>query len=159
MNISGATMILKLKAPFTAKQAKDNYRRLAMVCHPDKGGSVKAMANLNLAYEVCSQGISMPQAPKIDIHGVQFKVKKKVVNVKSVVRWFCDRMYDKLHKNQHKGVSWRTETALWLMERLEDEVGELEVAIDEKNKEEIIKECADVANFAMMIADNARRKL
>jgi NTP pyrophosphatase (non-canonical NTP hydrolase) len=38
---------------------------------------------------------------------------------------------------------------------LREETLELEQAIVSKDKESIVKEAADVANFAMMIADNS----
>ena len=43
-------------------------------------------------------------------------------------------------------------SSLQLLERLEDEVKELTVALASETPSEIIGECVDVANFAAMIA-------
>ena len=79
------------------------------------------------------------------------------------VKWFAERMERKLKKNDYKGdgTSWRQGKLDPLLKRLKEETKELEneiycLSID--NQEEIINEAADIANFAMMIADNARRK-
>ena len=48
---------------------------------------------------------------------------------------------------------WRQCDLQFLVQRLEDEVQEMKEAIDEGSKKSIRLECADVANFAMMIAD------
>ena len=79
-------------------------------------------------------------------------------------------MWDKLMANTHKG-GWGGAEPLDLFARLEGEGGELALAIDayilacnmtitDPNHPRIVaarvavaKECADVANFAMMIAD------
>jgi hypothetical protein len=77
------------------------------------------------------------------------------------VRWFAGEMEKKLKANDHKG-GW---SSLWfddLWELLGQELDELENAIAESDaddpvtNEELISECADIANFAMMIADNSR---
>lgn len=79
-------------------------------------------------------------------------------------------MWEKLHANQHKG-GWQEDLPARLLERLRGELKELETALieycvldltlkDEKSEElrraaeHVTKEAADVANFAMMIADN-----
>lgn len=43
--------VLELNGEQTIDRARDNYRRLAGIRHPDKGGSNDAMAELNLAWE------------------------------------------------------------------------------------------------------------
>lgn len=89
---------------------------------------------------------------------------------------FADEMEAKLAENRDKGDrdGWAIEPARWLLSRLKEEVAELEVALDKpagacgcrtvdecrhighfRDEEEILGECADVANFAMMIADVA----
>lgn len=61
-------------------------------------------------------------------------------------------MRRKMRANVHKS-RWIDESPDWLLERLRAEVGELEDAISLGNPDEVLEECADVANFAMMIAD------
>ena len=67
---------------------------------------------------------------------------------------FTNDMIAKLMENQHKR-HWSNSTSEYLFQRLQEEVEELHEALHHKNKvRDIIRECADVANFAMMIADN-----
>lgn len=79
--------------------------------------------------------------------------------------WFKARMAEKLHENNAKG-GWDQLTFPRLFQFLLDELNELhwelirlEMIEVQEIAEEIIRECADVANFAMMIADNANRTL
>ncbi len=67
---------------------------------------------------------------------------------------FVDVMAKKLEANSHK-LDWRCEECSmgFLEDRLRDELLELENAT---TPAEIVEECADIANFAMMIADKAR---
>jgi len=83
---------------------------------------------------------------------------------------FTEHMQSKLDLNKHKecavmnpdnkGRGWHHCDEEWLFERLKQEVTELEEAFNSPDTaklsyiENIVKECADVANFAMMIADN-----
>lgn len=65
-------------------------------------------------------------------------------------------MKEKIDRDKYKG-TWE-KVPIWdLMEMLKDEVKELDHAIYYEPRENIIKECADVANFAMMIAGNVKR--
>jgi NTP pyrophosphatase (non-canonical NTP hydrolase) len=76
-------------------------------------------------------------------------------------------MKEKLRKNVHK-LDWRECTFDYLVERLHDETRELLNELAEAKRRigwtphdlrvRIIEEAADVANFAMMIADIARHK-
>ena len=72
-----------------------------------------------------------------------------------LVNDFASDMFEKLRKNAHKA-HWNTVDQSWLLGRLKVEVEELSNAINH-TPSEIIQECADVANFAAMIADNARK--
>jgi len=65
----------------------------------------------------------------------------------------------KLYEHRNKD-TWEKETIGRLFELLKQEVNELEVEvkIDKNNHEEILKESADVANFAMMIIGNITRR-
>ena len=80
--------------------------------------------------------------------------------------WFTEEREKKLAANDYKG-GWEDEDVSWLFKRLEEEVKELGRVLDKADaifsncpdKEfipEIISEAADVANFAMMIADRVR---
>ena len=51
-----------------------------------------------------------------------------------------------------RGDSWKSESIDWLIERLEEELSELRAARRRGNFDGIVDECADVANFAMMVA-------
>jgi NTP pyrophosphatase (non-canonical NTP hydrolase) len=65
-------------------------------------------------------------------------------------------MESRLKKNDHKG-GWHDCFTPWLFRRLTEEVAELRREIYDKaswSENRIINEAADVANFAMMIADN-----
>ena len=80
--------------------------------------------------------------------------------------WFTEEREKKLAANDHKG-GWEDEDVSWLFKRLEEEVKELGRVLDKADAifsncpdtefiPEIISEAADVANFAMMIADRIR---
>lgn len=79
------------------------------------------------------------------------------------IKWFAGKMESKLKKNDHKG-GWEGEDVIWLLKRAEEELEELKEILDESealacnvpnfvDKDKIISEAADVANFLMMIAD------
>ncbi len=67
---------------------------------------------------------------------------------------FNVHMEYKLAKNDHKG-GWENWSDTELFDLMQLEVQELIEALNTGNADDIIDECADVANFAMMIADNA----
>jgi NTP pyrophosphatase (non-canonical NTP hydrolase) len=79
------------------------------------------------------------------------------VNIREDVQWFSQEMEKKLVENDHKA-HWNEMTIAYLEMRLQQEVAELNDAImqfhfGEGTTNSIIKEAADVGNFAMMIAD------
>lgn len=94
--------------------------------------------------------------------------------VRKSVTWFADRMEKKLRANDHKG-HWSGCTRVYLFRRLRTEVRELSAAssnfrrlirkklmTDDELRDSaqaLISEAADVANFAMMIADQARERI
>lgn len=93
------------------------------------------------------------------------------VTPRAAVLWFAERMERKLRANDHKH-HWRTSEDGYLSTRLHQEAKELSRALQRFHTERegptraspetiqaVIDEAADVANFAMMIADNARRML
>jgi NTP pyrophosphatase (non-canonical NTP hydrolase) len=66
---------------------------------------------------------------------------------------FASLMEQKLQENDYNG-GWDICSTCWLGARLVEEVGELLIAISESHcPDEIKREAADVANFAMMLAD------
>jgi NTP pyrophosphatase (non-canonical NTP hydrolase) len=77
------------------------------------------------------------------------------------IKWFAQKMEQKLRqKDERRGrYGWRKGTdPIWLFQRLLQEARELVQAMYEHNSRLVIQEAADVANFAMMIADLAKRK-
>jgi NTP pyrophosphatase (non-canonical NTP hydrolase) len=110
--------------------------------------------------EMDSMGKLEAYSYKVGIyHGMQ-KVLKEIQSgkfndeVRSEVQWFCKQMESKLQENDHKK-HWSTMHPDYLIERLYQEASELWEAIGKRDASEIVKEAADVANFAMMIADVA----
>lgn len=94
-------------------------------------------------------------------HGMQIVLKKiksgtfdESPEVRPELQWFVKQMELKLQENGHKK-HWSTLHPDYLIERLYQEASELWEAIGKRDASEIVKEAADVANFAMMIADVA----
>jgi len=71
------------------------------------------------------------------------------------VEWFAEQMVKRLDEHQHKG-GWRDCTFARLIQELEGHVEDLHYNLLEQGRGEfeVVRECADIANFAMMIADN-----
>ena len=65
-----------------------------------------------------------------------------------------------LRENDDKG-GWGNASWRFLLGRLDEEVSELKAAFErcDRNLRELIHEAVDVANFAMMIADNANKEI
>ena len=72
---------------------------------------------------------------------------------------FALDMQNRLSANAHKG-GWQNEPDAYLLKRLRQELGELTKELNRRDcsPEKVVHEATDVANFAMMIADNWRRK-
>lgn len=86
-----------------------------------------------------------PAAPSAPLD--EGRVRKEVV-------WFAEKMEAILRLNDHKS-HWSDATNGYLLDRLWQEVHELQRAmLRESDPKDVIAECCDVANFAMMIADN-----
>lgn len=75
--------------------------------------------------------------------------------IRNDLQWFAGQMEGKLTENDHKG-HWDSSSDEYLLTRLEEELRELKERMSNESapRESIIRECADVANFAMMIAYN-----
>lgn len=71
------------------------------------------------------------------------------------VKWFAEQMEEVLKQNDHKG-GWQDMCVGECFDRLIMEMRELKDAI--LNGGAVTKEAVDVANFAMFIADNYRRR-
>lgn len=65
-------------------------------------------------------------------------------------------MKQKLQENEHKGY-WADCSLIYLANRAQEELDELVDAILTKSADQIMREAADLANFAMMICSNASR--
>jgi NTP pyrophosphatase (non-canonical NTP hydrolase) len=95
--------------------------------------------------------------------------ESKVIPIapRPTLNWFAKQMEIKLRENDHL-CGWKDCTIEWLLSRLGEEVAELEDAMGCCSRcgvkriafdaQEVIQEAADVANFAMMIADVSRRR-
>lgn len=74
------------------------------------------------------------------------------------LKLFFEAMLYKLARNVHKG-RWEDLNLQTSVARLKGETHELVAAIDSGNSVEILMEAADVANFAMIVADIATDKV
>lgn len=73
--------------------------------------------------------------------------------IRPVVGRFVEALETKLDANEHKG-GWQNDTPQALLARLREETDELAAAIESgADAAHILGEAADVANFAMMVAD------
>lgn len=71
-----------------------------------------------------------------------------------VIGDFTAVMRDKMVENTHKGDTWQTMDIKELLDRLEEEYRELvQAIIYDVGAVHVTKEAADIANFAMMVAD------
>jgi hypothetical protein len=118
-----------------------------------------------IGYYIPPRGCSESAAPTLSLEKYHM-TKTKSRELFKILRSFSVVMWSKLIKNDHKG-GWRGELPERLFEKLEDEIRELDDAISryradpsitrtvktEKLARQIALEAADVANYAMMIAD------
>ena len=72
--------------------------------------------------------------------------------IRKEVKVFSLSMERKLSQNDHK-MGWQKCEDVELLKKLNIELEELIYALENESTKSIIDECADVANFAMMIAD------
>lgn len=73
--------------------------------------------------------------------------------IREPLQQFTEKMELKLIKNDYRG-GWGNRDILFLINRLRGALSELNYAIRLDNKSMIADEAVDVANYAMMIADN-----
>jgi len=76
---------------------------------------------------------------------------EEILGLRQPLAWFANAMEHQLQANDHK-TGWQGMTDRQLLNRLKQETTELERAIE--SGKSVVEEAADVANFAMMIADN-----
>ena len=95
---------------------------------------------------------STPRMKKI----LDIEYQKGYINTS--VLWFSAKMKDELLKHLDRP-GWQGESLGYLRERLEEEFQELDdLMATIPERKDVISECADIANFAMMIADIYRKK-
>jgi len=80
----------------------------------------------------------------------------RLSDVRPEVAAFAIAMEEQLRVNDYKG-GWRNCRLATLLGRINDELDELKSAVGEHMEEwdghNVVKEAADVANFALMVAD------
>ena len=86
------------------------------------------------------------------------KTIQQGVDLRDSVKWFATEMERVLKTNDYKG-GWKNCTLQYLSMRLTQERKELKEAIKSNDAEEIINECCDIANFAMMIAERFKSQI
>ena len=74
--------------------------------------------------------------------------------MRGVIQWFAEKMEDELRENDPKG-GWHGCSYSYLCHKLLEEVGELVAILMDGENGNVTEEAADIANYAMMIADNA----
>ena len=87
----------------------------------------------------------------ISIHNVARENTR--MGIDAALEDFATHMRHKLLLTRHRE-HWKEATVKFLLSRLIGETVELTDAIESGDRKSIVRECADVANFAMMIADN-----
>lgn len=111
-------------------------------------------------HKVLDRCIALASVPQQDV-GAGRSVPSEYVmsNVRPAVAWFAEQMEAALRRNDHKG-GWAGMDHETLLMRCGDEMVELKHCwnlgngAQVKGDKHIVSEAADVANFAMMIADN-----
>jgi hypothetical protein len=86
------------------------------------------------------------------------EVLMEEITPRESLAWFARRMENKLRQNDHKP-GWEGLNDSYFLKRASQEYSELMQAVaKKKGPEEIIDECADLANFVMMLATNQRNR-
>lgn len=83
---------------------------------------------------------------------LQISVPHELEDIRPDLQRFFDAMVYKLRRNKHKG-RWEGLDLNATFERIEGELKELNDALNEGSSMEILMESADVANFALIIAN------
>jgi hypothetical protein len=80
---------------------------------------------------------------------------KREKEIKIAIKNFSKEMSKKLNLNKNK-THWSNISIYDLFEALQQEIIELKVGIRNHDCQNIIEECADTANYLMMISDNIK---
>lgn len=80
------------------------------------------------------------------------------VDLRKEVIEFAVAMEAKLRKNDHK-TGWKDQPIEAHIKLLRIEMMELDVALDHLGDEEAMRECVDIANFAMIIRDKLKQRI
>ena len=75
---------------------------------------------------------------------------KEILELRPVVGAFAQEMERQLRANDYK-IGWKISSVEWLVSQL---VCNLGLALREDRTQDVLRRAANVANFAMMIADN-----
>lgn len=75
------------------------------------------------------------------------------MKVRKSLKEFAEMQEEVLRDKDHKG-GWKSCTNFYLFSKLELEFEELQRALMDGIKTNIRAECVDIANYAMMLADN-----
>lgn len=80
-----------------------------------------------------------------------------IIRRRKEIMWFSRQMEIVLRNNDFKG-GWKHCSHRYLLASLDQERDELMLALNNPRSinEDVINECVDIANFAMMIAENFR---
>lgn len=81
-------------------------------------------------------------------------------SIRYAVKWFASQMEIVLRENAFK-CGWQSSTDSYLLKKLEEHYNDLQNLIYQNEKEpadpeKVIRQAIDIANYAMMIADNWR---
>ncbi len=85
---------------------------------------------------------------------ITIHLPRDLENVRPELVRFFDAMVYKLHRNKHKG-KWENVRLGMALPKIRAEINELQEAISNGNTFEVILEAADVANWALIIANVA----
>lgn len=84
------------------------------------------------------------------------KIAESYPELRAETKWFVGEMEKQLKANEHKG-GWQDCDSSFLLEELDKNRIKLFWMTKSDTKADICRRAANIANFAMMIADNARR--
>jgi len=70
--------------------------------------------------------------------------------------WFFDLMKSRLEEKAHKDDTHKEYSHWLLFEKLHYKIEKLENAIEKDDYKQIEKDCADIANYAMFLAEKNR---
>jgi hypothetical protein len=74
------------------------------------------------------------------------------LNQRQEIKTFADIMEYKMSVHDDRGVKWKQNDQAFFLRRMKEEIAELEQKLKTGRPLDIQYECADVANFAMMLS-------